>query len=317
MICFQYGSGVAVLPAAVTEHLKKASKTDLTVLLALATDADLCKAKDPAAALSAKTGVAASDVQASLSFWRGTGLLAFEEGAAQAAGAPVEKAVAAPKTIADRGLPVYSSTELSAIIDDKSKNMPALLRECEHVMGKVFNAAEAGAIASMVDYLGFDGEYVVILLTHCVKMGKKSMRYVEKTALSLYDEGITDAEALSAYLRRIEARAEVEGKIRALYGLGDRKLSPKEKKIIEAWVGTMQYGMDMIELAFEVNADATHAPNLSYTDSILQRWHAAGYRTPTDAEQDMAEYRRRKAGDSSFDADDFFAAAVRHAYKEK
>ena len=317
MICFEYGNGVAVLPAAVTEHLKKASKNDLTVLLALAADADLCKAGDPAAAISAKTGVAVCDVQASLSFWRGTGLLAFEKSDTKAAGAPTEKAVVAPRVIADRGLPAYTSTELSAIIDDKSKNMPALIRECEHVMGKVFNAAEAGTVAGMVDYLGLDGEYVVILLTHCVKMGKKSMRYVEKTALSLHDEGITDAEALSDYLRRIEARAEFEGRIRTLYGMGDRKLSPKEKKIIETWVGTMQYGMDMIELAFEVNADATHDPNLSYTDSILQRWHAAGYRTPADAEQDMAEYRRRKKGDSSFDADDFFAAAVRHAYKEK
>ena len=317
MIGFEYGNGVAVLPAAVTEHLKKASKNDLTVLLALAADADLCKADDPAAALSAKTGVAVSDVQASLAFWRGTGLLTAQETATAPVGTPVEKAVAAPVVIADKGLPDYSSAELADIMDDKSKNMKTLIDECQRVVGKVFNVAETKTIAGMVDYLGFDGEYVVILLTHCVKMGKKSMRYIEKTALSLYDAGITDAEALAAYLHRIEARAEIEGQIRALYGMGDRKLSQKEKKMIETWVGVMKYDMDMIRLAFEVNADATHDPNLSYTDSILQRWHAAGYRTTADAERDIAEYRRKKQGDSSFDAEDFFAAAVKHAYREK
>ena len=317
MICFQYGNGVAVLPAAVTEHLKKAAKNDLIVLLALAADATLCKAEDPAAALSAKTGVAVSDVRASLSFWRGTGLIAWQETAENAAAAPVEKAVAAPKVIADKGLPDYTSAELSAIIDDKSKNMKELIRECEHVMGKIFNRAEVGVLAGMVDHLGLDGEYVLVLLTHCVKMGKRSMRYVEKTALSLFDDGITDAKALADYLRRVEALAEVEGQIRSLFGLGDRKLSSKEKKMLEAWVGTMQYDMDVIRLAYEANADATHAPNLSYTDSILQRWHAAGYRTAADVERDMEEYRRKKKNGSSFEANDFFEAAVRHAYKEK
>ena len=87
--------------------------------------------------------------------------------------------------------------------------------------------------------------------------------------------------------------------------------------MLEAWVGTMQYDMDVIRLAYEANADATHAPNLSYTDSILQRWHAAGYRTAADVERDMEEYRRKKKNGSSFEANDFFEAAVRHAYKEK
>jgi len=317
-IIFQYGNGAAVVPATVTEHLKKASKNDLAVLLTLAADRRLADEKDPVAALSAKTGIPVSDVQASLSFWRGTGLIAVgETEQAAPATAPVEKAVAAPTVVTDKGLPVYTSAELADIIDDKSKNMKALIDACQHVIGKVFNAAEVGTIAGMVDYLGLDGEYVLVLLTHCVKIGKKSMRYIEKTALSLYDGGITDAEALAAYLHRIEARAEIEGKIRALYGMGDRKLSQKEKKIIETWIGVMQYGMDMIELAFEANADATHDPNLAYTDSILQRWHAAGYRTPADAERDMAEYRRKKQGEKSFDADDFFEAAVRRAYGEK
>ena len=195
---FQYGNGVASLPAAVTEHVKKATKNDLTILLTLAADRRLLDEKDPAAALSAATGLAVSDVQASLAFWRGTGLLIEGTGDHAKAGTPVEKTVAAPTVVADRGLPVYTSVELTDILE-KNKTMKALIDECQRVVGKVFNVAETKTIAGMVDYLGFDGEYVVILLTHCVKMGKKSMRYIEKTALSLYDAGITDAEALAAY----------------------------------------------------------------------------------------------------------------------
>lgn len=317
-MCFQYGNGVAVLPAAVTQHIKKATKNDLTVLLTLAADGRLLEGKDPAGAISAATGLPVSDVQASLSFWRGTGLIGADGDAHAPAGKPVEKTVAAPTVVADRGLPVYTSAELSDIIDDKGKNMRALIKECEHVMGKVFNAAEVGTVAGMVDYLGLDGEYVLLLLTHCVGMGKKSMRYVEKTALSLYDAGVTDTETLSAYLKRIEATAEVEGKIRTLFGLGTRKLTEKEKKIIEGWVGPMNYGMDMIELAYESNVNATNAPSLPYANSILQRWHAAGYRTVADAEKNMADYRRQKQGERSFDIDDFFAAALkRTANKEQ
>ena len=317
-IMFQYGNGVAVLPAAVTAHLKKATKNDLIVLLTLAADGVPAAAKYPVTALSAATGLPASDVEVSLSFWRGTGLIA--EGTVSAgdktrAAAPTEKAVPAPAVISDKGLPDYTAAELEGIWQ-KNKSMKALIKACEEAMGKIFNTAEVKIVAGMLDYLRFDGEYVLLLLTHCVKIGKNSMRYVEKTALSLYDAGITDTAALEAYLTRLDARAEVEGKIRTLYGMGARKLSAKEKKIIESWVGTMQYDMDMIKLAYEANADANHAPTLSYTDSILQRWHAAGYRTVADAERDMAEYRRKKQGNQSFEIDEFFEAALRHTYGE-
>ena len=86
--------------------------------------------------------------------------------------------------------------------------------------------------------------------------------------------------------------------------------------MIEQWVCVMKYGTDVIRLAYDATVDAINEPSFSYTNTILERWYAAGYKTVDDVNRAMDEYRRQKAGGSSFDADDFFRAALKNTYGE-
>ena len=86
--------------------------------------------------------------------------------------------------------------------------------------------------------------------------------------------------------------------------------------MIEAWVCTMQYGHDVIRLAYDATVDAIGKPSLSYANTILERWYAEGYRTVEDVTKAMEDYRRAKSGGSSFDIDDFFQAALKNTYGE-
>lgn len=311
---FTYGTGVLNLPSAVLSHIDRAGKRELRVLLALAAklpadDATL------AAAVSDATGLSPAEVDSAIAFWRGTGVLLTEESAQATAPAP-QPARAERKPLPDKGLPSYSTDELSRVLESR-REFASLVDACQQTFGKIFNAAEVGIIAGMVDYLGVDGEYVLLLLSHCVRMEKKSLRYAEKTAISLYDEGVTDAAALEERLNRIELLNTAVGQIRTMFGVGSRALSTKEKRMVEQWVCVMQYGMDVLQLAYEATVDAIHEPSFAYANTILERWHAAGYRTTEDVERALAEYRRAKAGGSSFDVDDFFEAALKKTYGEQ
>ncbi len=319
---FSYGSDVLALPAAALSHIDKATKRDLRVLLCLAAEQRLSRDTAvlvPAVAKALQIDVV--EVENAISFWRGAGILSLAgdgEVAPTVAVHPIATATPeAPKekAVADRGLPSYSADELAGILE-RRRDLSSLIDACQQALGKIFNTVEVGIVAGMRDYLGFEGEYILLLLSHCARMEKKSLRYAEKMALSLYDDGVTEVASLEERLLRIETMATAMGKIRAMFGIASRALTTKEKGMIEKWVCVMQYADDVLKKAYETTVDAIGKPSIAYANTILERWYAAGYRTVEDVERALSDYRREKSGGSSFDVEDFFQAALKNTYGE-
>ena len=313
MMSFQYGSRVIVLPATALAVAEHASALDLRVLLAVAGNPDLLTdSVGSATALSGILGVSAAEIGNSLAFWRGAGVLFESDSTAKTQAEPLR---VQKKPVAERGLLSYTTTELAETVQGNAE-LSALINACQQTFGKIFTTAEVAIIAGLCTQLSLDGEYILLLLSHCVRMEKKSLRYAEKTALSLYDEGVTTAAALEERLRRIEMMADATGKIRAMFGMASRSFTTKEKKMIENWICTMGYGHEVIRLAYEATVDAIGKPSIAYANTILERWYAEGYRTTEDVTAAMEAYRRQKMGGSSFDIDDFFEAALKNTYGE-
>ncbi len=333
-----YGHSVSAFPSAVLDVLDRAGLCDLRVLMYMCSTGafDLSE-------ISKNTGFDESEIKSSLAFWRGAGIISeVTESADKPSKSRATKSAEVKKSTPKRedkteknnveplqdtskklsrqeGLPSYTSDELSDILE-KRKDTALLINECQNIMGKVFNVREVNIIIGLVDYLGLDGEYIMLLLKYCVDAGKKTLHFAEKTAFSLYDSGITDASALAEEFRRREAAASVEGKIRKMFGIGSRALTSREKKEISAWINEMNFSVDIIEKAYEVTVDATGNGSMHYTNSVLERWFAEGLNTIEAVEQ---SYKKSKSesdkgdGGSSFDTDEFFAAAVRRSMAEE
>ena len=314
-ISFHYGERVAVLPAAVIAHLDKASKKDIVILLALAAEPvaqiDLDAAKN---ILIAHGSYTASEIDAALAFWRGTGVVILDEQEGvpvtpvQASAEPVK-----PQVIAEKGLPSYNTEELSDILA-RRKELAQLVDDAQQAFGKIFNTSEIAIIAGLADYLGLDQEYILLLLTHCRNMEKKSLRYVEKMAISLHDEGVHGARELEVRLQNIELMAKATGRVRTIFGLTSRALTSKEKAMLESWICKMKYDEEMLTRAYELTVDAIGKPSMPYANKILERWFADGYKTVADVDKALADYKSKKNGGSSFDVDEFFEAALRRTY---
>ena len=290
--------------------LAEAGAQDLRVLFALceleSADAD---------AISAALGCEPAAVTAALAFWRGTGVVTLdedEEGAVVVAPTKADVPIA-PQVIAEKGLPAYSTEELSSILARRTE-LSQLIDDCQQAFGKIFNTNEIGVIAGLADYLGLDGEYILLLLTHCRNMEKKSLRYVEKMAISLHDEGVHDAKNLEERLQNIEMMAKVTGRVRAIFGITARALTSKEKAMLESWICKMKYDEEMLTRAYELTVDAIGKSSMPYANKILERWFADGYKTVADVDKALADYRAKKNGGSSFDVDEFFEAALRRTY---
>jgi DnaD/phage-associated family protein len=322
-----YGHKVAVIPGSVTETISRAGAIDLKVLISLCASGGSVDIKK----LAKQFSCGEDDIKESLSFWRGAGIIEQSD----CKEAPVEhadgdadssrevKTVAVDKNIevvspapkklrgADE-LPKYTSEELSNILEERQETA-ALIDECQRIMGKVFNLKEINVLMGLVDYLEFDCEYIMMLLTYCVSLGKKTMHYAEKLAFALYDAGITTGEMLAEELRRREAANDAEGKIRSLFGVGERAFTTKEKKFISAWINDMGYSVDIIEKAYEVTADATGKGSFPYANSVLERWFASGLRTLSEIEDSYKKGGSDAPVNGSFDTDSFFEAAVKRS----
>ena len=313
-----YGNGVAVFPKSTLEVMKRASADDLRVLLSLCA----CEGNADEKKLTKLTGCKIENVRDALCFWRGAGIIEAADGDASCESADAEeiketeKEDKAPKKKLQRSdeLPNYTSAELSELIENR-KDASTLINECQNIMGKVFNVHEINVLLGLSDYLTLDTEYIMILLTYCMSIGKKNLHFAEKLAFSLYDAGICTADELNEELRRREVVASAEGRIRALFGVGERAFTSKEKKFISSWLGDMGYSIEIIEKAYEITADATGKGSLPYANSIIEKWHAEGLKTLEDVAAHIAKNKEngKKTSDSSFDVDDFFEAAVKRA----
>ena len=339
-----YGAAVAAVPVSVLEVMDRATKKDLKVLLTLASDPTLLSGEsigECAQSISARMGATTADIEASLAFWRGAGVLTVmeDEDATPTIPTPSVSNTVQPeknenpptrKTRGEDRLPHYTSVELADLLESR-KEVSDCLHECQNIWGKIFNTHESNMMLGFVDYLGLEWDYILTLLAFCAreqdKRGmKRSLRYVETLAFSFYDEGVTDLPALQEKIRRVEQTAEVEGSLRRMFGMGERALTPSEKKKFSTWLYDYQYGLDIITRAFEVTVDTKGGHNLKYMDGILANWNSQGLRTLADIDASEARFQAQKTekqtkktgGDSqsSFNTDDFFAAAVRRSFGE-
>lgn len=322
-----YGTEAAAIPCAISSFLDRAGLCDIKTLLYICTVGGECETDE----ISASIGFSVDEINMSLAFWRGAGILVYDsqknvkteksvapkdDAASDASRSSEGKTFESTKKIARQDkLPEYTAKELAGIIEGR-RDVAPLITEGQNIMGKIFTVHEVNILIGLLDYLNLDNEYILMLLKHCAEIGKKTLHFVEKTAISLYDMGITSSSALADELARREAVLSMEGNIRRIFGLGTRALTSKEKREISSWVNDMKCPVEVIEKAYEVTCDATGKPSLHYANSVIERWNAEGLLT---IEQIEASYKTKDTTEtgSSFETDEFFEAAVRRSLGEK
>ena len=325
-ISFLYGKSAVVLPSKVASKLDRATKRDLKILFALAENRMLCEiAETEPSKVASLIGCTESELMASISFWRGAGVMESEENetvpeeskAAETQKTEDEKkaekkaALAKKNALADE-LPKYTTVELTGLLEEQ-KDMAVLIDECQRAVGKVFNTHEINVIIGLRDYLKLDEEYILLLIDYCKKIGKNSLHYIKKCAFSFCDEGITEAYMLAEKIRKMEAVAGLENEIKTLFGMHGRQLTTKEKKFIAAWIGEYGYGIDVIKKAYEMTIDTIHEPVPAYANAIIERWHASGLKNLEEIEAAETE---ALPSNGSFDTNEFFELASKRSFMD-
>ncbi len=297
---FNFGRSVLNLPSACVPMLSSASADQLRVLIALASEhgktmEGLCAAAD----------VTEERALAAIAYWEKAGVISLSE----------EIALPMPSG-SKEGRAAYTGADMARI--SESGEMQELLAVCSAILGKTFTPTETESVFYLYDHLRLDFEYIVRLCKYCHDIGKPSLRYLEKVAISLYDGGTVTVGALEAYIEKEERKSDMEYKLRMLFGIGERALTPKEREYLSAWVIDWNLSYEILEMAYNQMMAQIREPKFSYENGILKRWVEAGCRTKEDVEKLLSNDKKahesakqkEKEQNIGFDLDEFFAAAT-------
>lgn len=289
------------------KKLPDAGAAELKFLIAFASDAALREDYEANAdSLCDELNLERAALDSALAFWRGAGIITAGNSEKKPKERKVHRHTAAP---------VYTGEELSKIIDENG--LAYVIDECQRITGKIFNATEINRIAALNSYLGMSAEHILLLFAYLCERGQVSLKFVEKTAYNLYDNGIDSIEGLEEYIKNEEEKRSIEGKLRTLFGWGERALTPTEKRHIAQWSDEFNYTLDIITEAYNITVEKTGKLALAYLSKILANWHSHGYKTLEDVQNALREYEQsKKAGENaakSFDSDEFFELALKRS----
>ena len=317
----------ASLPENLGEVLSNADENDLKILVTLMMAADENGEVADDFSVEDALGIDKASVDASLKFWRGAGVL----GGARASAAKTkpaepkkdeEKKPEIPTAHRDgaveqsAGLVSYRSAELADLFE-KRRVTAAFIDEAQRVFGKTFNSYDTGLVVGLVDQLGFEEEAVLSILAYVTRIGKKTLRYCEKVAISLYDDGYTRFQEVHDRIEVIERSSHTISKIKQLFGIGERSLSKTEKEIFERWTQKFGYDIDVIKCAYDIMIDRIQKPVPKYANTIIEKWYAEGLKTPEEIAEYESKNKETKAGEQkSYDLDGFFEAALQRSYED-
>ena len=323
----KYGDRIITIPGTkVLEHLPDASLEELRVLIfALANQNATMEEYE------AGCGVSREKITDALNLWREKGVMSCQglKSAPKSSdnGATRSEEIKAEEVKKERTLPIlissdlpqYNSEQINRILE-KNKGTKALIDSCQQTLGKIFNIHEVEVILKLKDYLHLGEDYILLLCSHMAKIKRTSLRSVEKKAVELFDEGITEYTELEKHLEALSAARSLEGKFRKMMGAGDRALIKKEKDALFIWT-KRGHSWEMIEKAFEITVENTKKFSIDYMSAILDRWYKDGITNVEDVETDGKKYKAEKKNKKSasqkkgsFDEEDFFEAALKRSY---
>ena len=314
------------IPDDISDLLSKADDQELKILTLLLMSANESGEFDDSQCFEKMLGITKSELDSAINFWRLAGVIgvfrAQKKKTAEEPASTVPKVETAHRNgaVESNGVEGYTSTELVTLLESR-KDLASFIDEAQQVFGKTFSQKDIEVVVGLVDQYGFEEEAMLELLAYVRRLERKGVKYVEKVAISFYDDGITATADVTAKIALIERSKESIYRIQQMFGFGARSLTKTEQTLFEKWTQVYGYDIDVIKFAYDMMIDAIQKPVPKYADKIVEKWHCEGLRTLADIETYEKNKKDGAQGNKndpqkSYDLDDFFEAAIQRSLRD-
>lgn len=171
------------------------------------------------------------------------------------------------------------------------KELKSLLFIAEQYLGKTLSKTDVDAITYFYDTLLMPADLIEYLIETCVEGGHNSIHYIQKVALSWYNEGVTTIEAAR---QRSKSYNKNYYTVLNAFGIKNRGPADSEVTFIRKWIEDFGFSLDIVHEACDRTIAATHQPSFEYADTILQKWRQAGVQTLQEIAALDAAFQKEK-----------------------
>ena len=142
----------------------------------------------------------------------------------------------------------------------------------EQYIGKPLSQNDMNTIIFFYERLGFSPSLIEYLVEYCVGNEHRSLRYMEKVAISWAQAGIDTVEKAK---RHTEGYSRIYYDVLKAFGIHNRGPAAAEADYIKKWAETYGFSQSIILEACNRTMSKIHQPSFNYADKILGGWHEA------------------------------------------
>lgn len=163
-----------------------------------------------------------------------------------------------------------------------SNNTKDMMKDIEVLLGRPLSPNEMSLYLNWQEEFGFSSELILILIEYCLSKGKSDYRYIEKVALSWYDQKISTIEQAQNLIKKTEDKWINMRKILTYLGITNTDIMKPQQDIIEKWILTFKFSNEIIFKACDICFERLNRADFKYIDGILSNWNKNNIRTLDD-----------------------------------
>lgn len=184
--------------------------------------------------------------------------------------ASVASANAMTSAVNDYAKPSYTMQQIQEF-NEQTKDEQIFL-VIEQYIGKPLSQNDMNTIIFFYERLGFSPSLIEYLVEYCVGNEHRSLRYMEKVAISWAQTGIDTVEKAK---RHTEGYSRIYYDVLKAFGIHNRGPAAAEADYIKKWAETYGFSQSIILEACNRTMSKIHQPSFNYADKILDGWHDA------------------------------------------
>ncbi|MGI6012264.1 MAG: DnaD domain protein [Ruminococcus sp.] len=174
----------------------------------------------------------------------------------------------------------------------QKEDVMQLLFIAEQYLGKTLSPTETARILYFYQVLHFSADLIEYLIEYCVSKGSKSIRYMEKVALSWAESGITTVEMAKQETNTFHREYFT---VLKAFGISNRNPVDSEIQMINHWRKDYGFTTDIILEACSRTVSQTGKASFQYADGILSAWNQKGVKSFSDISRLDASHREKQA----------------------
>ncbi|WP_343763186.1 DnaD domain protein [Clostridium oceanicum] len=172
--------------------------------------------------------------------------------------------------------PTHESDKINLLDELNNTSIKDMLQDIEKLLSRPLSSKEMTMYIEWIKEYKFQPELILLLIQYCASKNKTDWRYIEKIAISWFDEEIKTIDAAQSYIKRHEDKWVKIKKILNYLGIKDGEVMKPQEEMLTKWINVYKLPLNVIFKGCDICFQRISKCDFRYIDGILTNWYKNG-----------------------------------------